>query len=314
MLILAAFFAFVLLAVAGGGYCVLRWRMAAETAGPADGEAGELLAADEPWRGNAGPAGLNAVSAAGALLGSMGALAPAKGKEGEKLRKQLFRAGHRDPMALQVFLGLRVVSAGALAIAAMWAGGLGRGEFSAAMLAGVCGAGFGYLLPMRVLEYLVKARAARVRSAIAPSLDLLTLAIEAGQSLDSAMLDTARSLRKVYPDLCAEFLFCHLEMRAGKSRYEALEHLAQRSGEPELAKLAALLIDGERFGTSLGPALRTHSKYLRTHMRFGAQEKARKLTVKLVLPVFFLIFPSVLLVTLGPAYLQMRNFFDSLLK
>lgn len=305
-MILAAFFAFVLLAVAGGGYAVLRWRTAGEAAGE--------MPVGEPRIGDPEPAGVSAASAAGALIGSMGALAPAKGKEGEKLRKQLFRAGHRDPMALQVFLGLRVLSAGVLALAAMWAGGLGQGEFGNAALAGVCGAGFGFLLPMRVLEYLVKARADRVRSAIAPALDLLTLAIEAGQSLDSAMLDTARSLRKVYPDLCAEFLFCHLEMRAGKSRFEALEHLAQRSGEPELAKLATLLIDGERFGTSLGPALRTHSKYLRTHMRFAAQEKARKLTVKLVLPVFFLIFPSVLLVTLGPAYLQMRNFFDSLLK
>lgn len=305
MLIVAAFFTFVLLAVAGGGYLVLRWRTADATAG-APPERERLIGDPEPEESTS--------SALTGFLGALGDFMPARGKEGERLRKELFRAGYRDPSALAVFSGVRIATAGLLAFAGMWAGGLVSGGASNALLAAVCGAGFGFLLPPRVVEFLVKARAARIRTAVAPALDLLTLAIEAGQSLDSAMLDTARSLRRVYPDLCAEFLFCHLEMRAGKSRYEALEHLAQRSGESELAKLAALLIDGERFGTSLGPALRTHSKYLRTHMRFAAQEKARKLTVKLVMPVFFLIFPSVLLVTLGPAYLQMQKFFDDFMR
>ena len=303
MLIYAAFFAFVVLAVTGGGYLVMRFRPVAEAA---DGSPnGEHLIGDPDPRSS------SSIAEPFEILGSF---LPISGKEGEGIRKRLFRAGYRDPAALSVFSGLRLVVALLLATCGMWLAGAMSGDLSNALLAAVCGAGVGFLLPMRVLEFLVKARASRVRSAIAGSIDLLTLAIEAGQSLDSAMHDTARSLRSVYPDLSAEFLFCHLEMRAGKSRFEALGHLAQRSGEPELAKLAALLIDGERFGTSLGPALRTHSKYLRTHMRFAAQEKARKLTVKLVIPVFFLIFPSVLLVTLGPAYLQMRAFFDSMLK
>jgi len=308
MLIFAAFFAFVLLAVAGGGYLVMRL-------GPAEApEAGSLDSGRERLIGDPDPPPVAATSAWVDGLVFLGSIVPASGRDAEVLRKQLFRAGQRGPTALAAFSGLRILSALFLAIAAMWLAGMFSGGIGNAFLAAICGVGFGYLLPPRVLEFLVKARARRVRSAIAGSIDLLTLAIEAGQSLDSAMLDTARSLRRVYPDLCAEFLFCHLEMRAGKSRYEALDHLAQRSGEPELAKLATLLIDGERFGTSLGPALRTHSKYLRAHMRFSAQEKARKLTVKLVIPVFFLIFPSVLLVTLGPAYLQMRQFFDTMLK
>lgn len=302
-MIYAAFFAFVLLAVTAGGYFLMRLRPAADGVdSETDGE--RLIGDPEP----------PSPSLAAGALGAIGSLIPIAGKEGDGIRKQLFRAGYRDPSALGVFSGLRIAVAVTLAFLGMWLAGAIAGGLGNALLAAVCGAGFGFLLPLRALEFLVRARANRVRSAIAPSIDLLTLAIEAGQSLDSAMLDTARSLRRVYPDLSAEFLFCHLEMRAGKSRFESLEHLAQRSGEPELAKLAALLIDGERFGTSLGPALRTHSKYLRTHMRFSAQEKARKLTVKLVLPVFFLIFPSVLLVTLGPAYLQMRNFFDQMLK
>ena len=121
-------------------------------------------------------------------------------------------------------------------------------------------------------------------------------------------------MRRVHPDLCDELSFYLLETRAGAGRLDALSHLAQRSREPELKKLAAVLGDTERFGSSLGPALRTHSKYLRTHMRFQAQATARKLGVKLVFPVFFLIFPSVLLVTLGPAYLPIQQFFHTMLQ
>ena len=103
-------------------------------------------------------------------------------------------------------------------------------------------------------------------------------------------------------------------MRAGTPRGEALRRMAERCGEDEIRKLVGVLVDGERFGTSLGPALRGHAHYLRIRMRHKAQEASRKLTVKLVIPVFFLIFPSVLLVTLGPAYLQLRQFLDALLK
>ena len=102
-----------------------------------------------------------------------------------------------------------------------------------------------------------------------------------------------------------------LEMRANTSRVDALRNFVARTREPEIKKFTGLLIDTDRFGTSLGPALRVHARYLRTRFRQGAQEKARKVGVKLIFPVFFLIFPSVILVTLGPAVLlifsQMKN-------
>jgi tight adherence protein C len=143
---------------------------------------------------------------------------------------------------------------------------------------------------------------------------LAVLALEAGQSLDQALHDTAVGLRRVYPDLSSELLFCILEMRAGTSRTDSLRRLAERCGEEEVKRVAAILIDGERFGTSLGPALHTHARFLRTRMRQRAQEAARGLSVKLVVPVFFLIFPSVMLVTLGPAYFHMQEFFSGFLK
>jgi len=169
-------------------------------------------------------------------------------------------------------------------------------------------------MPQRILNYLVKHRAGEIRRALPSALDLMVLATEAGQSLEQAMFDTSQALRQTYPDLSAELHFCHLEMRAGSPRLEAMYRLGERSGEEELRRLCAVLIDGERFGTPLGPALRVHARYLRTRMRQQAQESARKLSVKLVFPVFFLIFPSVMLVTLGPAYLQLEKFFGDFLK
>jgi tight adherence protein C len=129
----------------------------------------------------------------------------------------------------------------------------------------------------------------------------MVLAVEAGQALDASILDTSRGLRTSHPDLAAEFTQLHLELKANTSREDALRNFALRTRDPEIKKLAALLIDTDRFGTSLGPALRVHARYLRTRFRQSAQERARKVGVKLIFPVFFLIFPSVILVTLGPA-------------
>ena len=127
-------------------------------------------------------------------------------------------------------------------------------------------------------------------------------------------MDTSLELRQSHPDLSEELAQVNLELRAGKSRADALHQLGARSRDPELKKLAGLLIDSDRFGTTLGPALRIHAKYLRTRMRQQAQEAARKVSVKLIFPVFFLIFPSVLLVTLGPAVLHMTKQFAEMIK
>jgi tight adherence protein C len=169
----------------------------------------------------------------------------------------------------------------------------------------ICGLGIGFLLPDRVLSSRVQARAQRLRSAIPPALDLMVLAMEAGQAIDQSVADASRGLKRTHPDLSAEFALLYMELRTGGTRADAFRGLASRNKEPELRKLSNLLIDSDRFGVSIGPALRTHSKYLRTRFRQQAQEKARKVGVKLIFPVFFLIFPSVLLVTLGPACIMM---------
>jgi len=237
-----------------------------------------------------------------------------KSKRDEHVRVRLLQAGYRWPSSPTIFRGLRVGSSLTVAGLVGWGTLLSGNQSGLSLLPAICGAGFGYLLPERVLHWMVRARARRIRRAVAPALELLVLAMEAGQSLDAALQDTARALVKRYPDLCEELAFCRLEMRAGTSRQDALHHLAERSLDTELKKLTALLLDADRYGTSLGPALRTHSRYLRTRLRHGAQEQARKLTVKLTLPVFFLIFPAVLLVTLGPAVIQLRESLQFLLE
>ncbi len=168
------------------------------------------------------------------------------------------------------------------------------------------------MLPDRVLERLARRRVERLRRGLPAALDMLVLAVEAGQGLDAAILDTSRGLRVSHPDLAAEFTQLQLELRANTTRVDALRNFVDRSSKDmELRKFANLLIDTDRFGTSLGPALKTHSRYLRIRFRQMAQEKARKVGVKLIFPVFFLIFPSVILVTLGPAviliFTQMKN-------
>jgi tight adherence protein C len=188
-----------------------------------------------------------------------------------------------------------------------------RGDAALTPLPMLCGLGIGFLLPDRVLGSRVRARAQRLRSALPAALDLMILDLEAGQSLDQSIADASRGLKRTHPDLSAELAHLFLELKTG-DRAESFRAFGGRSKERELKKLANLLVDSDRFGASVGPALRSHAKYLRTRFRQQAQERARKVGVKLIFPVFFLIFPSVLLVTLGPAvmlmYQQLKNLLD----
>ncbi len=297
-LLLAGFFTFMMLAIAGAGLLYQKW------AATEPDVAGPVGASDDEKDG---------ASRAAGLLVWLGRAAGARQKD-DGLRSLLFRAGYRSPSAVAMFHGTRVAGGLGLAIIADWLVLVGMGTSGGLLIPAVCGLGFGYMAPKRILEWQVRGRAQSLRSALPSALDLMVLALEAGQTLDQGIVDAARAVGRVYPDLSSELIFCSLEMRAGTPRGEALRRMAERCGEEEVRKLVGVLVDGERFGTSLGPALRSHAHYLRIRMRHKAQEASRKLTVKLVIPVFFLIFPSVLLVTLGPAYLQLRQFLDALLK
>jgi tight adherence protein C len=239
----------------------------------------------------------------------MGELAPVTSRDGDALRRRLVAAGYRSPPAITRFRGLRLV--GVVSVALL---GLTIGLFSggSGLIAAICGAGVAYLLPDRILDIVVRRRQRRLRSGLPAALDLLVLSVEAGQAIDTALLETSRGLRATFPDLSAELHILSMELRTAASRAESLRAFADRNGEPELRKLANLFVDTDRFGTSLAPALRNHARYLRIRLRQQAQEAARKVGVKLIFPVFFLIFPSVILVTLGPAVMlimtQLKDF------
>mgnify|MGYP005838225101 CR=1 FL=1 len=289
-LVLVLMFGFTL-AVTMGALVLASGRLPAPGAAT---EAGRLLPADSRrWPGRM----LEALLYLGALA------APAEGREGS-LRARLAAAGYRHPAALHIFQGIRVCVAALLAAGFGWAAALQSAGTAAMALAAACGCGFGLLLPERILEGMKQARVGRIHRALPAALDLMVLSVEAGQSLDVALAETSRELRLVYPELASEFAQVQLEMRAGRHRAEVLADLGRRTGSPELKKLAVVLIDSDRFGTSLAPALRTHARFLRTRRRQMAQEAARKLSVKLIFPVFFLIMPAVFVVALGPAVLS----------
>jgi len=247
-------------------------------------------------------------------LQRVGETVPGGQVESNPTRRLLISAGYRYPSAVPILSGVKFAAALIFAIGLAVGAAINGAEMSSALLGMLCGAGFGFLLPEVILKRMVRARRERIRRAIPVALDLLTLSVEAGQAMNQALMETSLELHDAHPDLSDELTQVNLELRAGKSRPDALLQLGARSGEPELKRVASLLIDSDRFGISLGPALRTHAKYPRTRMRQQAQESARKVAAKLIFPIFFLIFPSVLLVTLGPAVLHMSKHFTEMVK
>jgi tight adherence protein C len=222
----------------------------------------------------------------------------------DPVRKRLIAAGYRWPAALSIYTGISYAMALLLALVAAWWSFLSQENWFAMLLAAVSAGALGFMLPDRILYWKVRERSSRIREGLPVALDLLVLGVEAGQTLDVALGDTSRELRFAFPELSRELGTVSLELRSPTEREQVFRDLGTRNAEPDLRKISTLFIDADRFGTSLGPALRTHARYLRTRRRQLAQEHARKIGVKLIFPVFFLIFPCVLLVTVGPAVLH----------
>jgi tight adherence protein C len=298
-LVLVLFFLFTLLSVSAAGYLLV---LRTQTEGEVSDAPARLFYQPEV----AGPQ-----AAVLDLFRLIGDLLPASSPQRESARKLLLLAGFRWPSAVSTFLGIKFATAFTMGVAGAWAS-LTFSTSGSPELAAACGLGFGFLAPDRVLERVARARATRMRRGLPAAIDLMVLAVEAGQGVDAAIVETSRGLRVSHPDLAAEFTQLHLELRAEASREDALRNFAARTQDPEIRKFVALLMDTDRFGSSLGPALRTHGRYLRTRFRQLAQERARKVSVKLIFPVFFLIFPSVILVTLGPAVILVFQQMSSL--
>jgi tight adherence protein C len=172
----------------------------------------------------------------------------------------------------------------------------------------------GWILPRFVLEKRVAKRQNIIRLSLPDALDLMVVSVEAGLGLDQAIQHVARELHESHPELAEELSQITFEMRAGKRRSDALRNLAERTGEPEIRKLVAILIQNDRFGTSMGESLRNHSDFLRVRRRQEAEERAGKVGVKLVFPIFFFILPSMLIVAAGPGILQIFKYLFPMMK
>jgi tight adherence protein C len=166
------------------------------------------------------------------------------------------------------------------------------------------GLALGYLLPGMVLARLAKRRAHRIRLSLADMLDLLVVSVEAGLGLDQAISRVGAELAFAYPELSDELRLINLELRAGKARSEALRNLADRTGVDDLSSLVTMLIQTDKFGTSVAQSLRVYSDTLRTKRRQRAEEAAAKTGVKMVFPLVFCIFPAIWVVTIGPAAIR----------
>ena len=225
------------------------------------------------------------------------------------VRQRLIRAGYRTDLAVTLFRAAKVIVPLVLCILAFTTGAGNYSPFFVYLLS----LGLGYLLPDFWLGNRIAARQARIRRGLPDVLDLLVICIEAGLSLDQSVSRTAEELSIAQPAICDELGIVVLEQRAGCPRADAWRHFAERTSVDSVRNLVSVLVQSEKFGTSIAKTLRVHSDTLRTQRRQKVEEQAAKTTVKLVFPLVFFIFPSLFLVTLGPAAITVMESFDKYL-
>jgi len=230
-------------------------------------------------------------------LKKFGAMAPQSRKEMGKLQQRLITAGYRGHEAIAVFFGIRLGCAlGIFALLVVVA--------KSNLLLALGGCALGYLLPSMVLGRMAKKRQHRIRLGLPDALDLLVVSVEAGLGLDQAIQRVGAELDFAHPDLSSELRLINLELRAGKARIEALHNLAERTQVDDIISLVAMLVQTDKFGTSVAQSLRVHSDTVRTKRRQRAEEAAAKTGVKMVFPLVFCIFPAIWVVTIGPAIIK----------
>jgi tight adherence protein C len=231
-----------------------------------------------------------------AFFQRLGARAPRMSSEIGKVRQRLIQAGYRGEEALTVFYGIRftVAIAGFVLLATPLL-------MKPNIMIALAGSLLGYVIPGMGLARLARRRQHQIQLSLADAVDLLVVSVEAGLGLDQALLRVGNELVTTHPALSEEIRLASLELRAGKGRADALRNLASRTGLEDLASLVTMLIQTDKFGTSVATSLRVHSEVLRTKRRQRAEEAAAKTGVKMVFPLVFCIFPAIFVITIGPA-------------
>ena len=231
--------------------------------------------------------------------------APKNEAEANKLKNKMASAGFRAAGLVPIFFGLKFV----LLMAGFFIGGgslLWAKGFSQNTMIWVAGVtGFCFWLPDIVLGYLAKGRQQAIFLALPDVLDMMIVCVEAGLGLDQAMRKVSDEMKKAYPILAAEFALTNFQLQMGKTRSECLHDLGMRTGVSDLRALAAVLIQADKFGSSIAQALRVQSEAMRTRRSQMAEEKAAKTAVKLLFPLVVFIFPGIFVVLIGPAAITM---------
>lgn len=224
------------------------------------------------------------------------------------VQQRLIQAGFRSDEAMKVFYGAKVMVPLFLCLLALVSGIGNQNPF----FIYIACAGLGFLAPDFALGRMISTRQAKVRRGLPDVLDMLVICVEAGLSLDQATARTAEELRGSQPVLSDELSVVALEQRAGGARSDAWKHFADRTGVDVVRNLVSMLVQSEQFGTSVAKTLRVHSDTLRTKRVQEVEEKAAKLSVKLLFPLVLFIFPSLFVVVLGPAVIMMSESFKSM--
>jgi tight adherence protein C len=238
------------------------------------------------------------------MIKRLGNFVPQSPKDVTVMQRRLIRAGIRKEGALRTLYGAKLICG--IALPLLTAAVVGPSSFDASNKFGMilAATAIGFFGPNEYVRRLASKRQKAISHGLPNALDLLVVCVESGLGLDQAILQVSKELDKAHPEISEEFSMVNLELKAGKRRVEALRNLAERTGVDDLKKLVAVLIQADRFGTGVAQSLRAHADFMRIQARQVAEEKAAKLGVKLIFPIFFCILPSLFVVTVGPVAMK----------
>ena len=235
------------------------------------------------------------------------ALEPTTELEQNNLKIRLSNAGYSGPNAPHLFLALKVAIAllGVLIGTGYGAASWGMGKNS--LYALVVGGALGFYLPEIVLWVMIRSRKEKIFLSMPDALDLLVVCVEAGLGLDAGMRRVSEELVDTAPEMCGELSKANMQLQMGRSRREVLHDLGVRTGVDDMRALAAILIQADRFGSSIAQALRVQSDSMRVKRRQMAEEKAQQTAVKMIFPLVLFIFPGIFVILVGPAAIMLMN-------
>lgn len=241
------------------------------------------------------------------IVKKLGTMLPVSPKDAGVIQRRMIRAGIRNPNAMRYLFGAKVMLGISLPLLMTAAVASSAADPTNKMLAIIAAAAAGFFAPNEYLNIRAKRRQKEIRRGLPNALDLLVVCVESGLGLDQAVVQVAKDLDQAHPDISEEFAMVNYELKAGKRRIDALRNLAERTAVDDLKKLVAVLIQADRFGTGVAQSLRAHADFMRVQARQIAEEKAAKLGVKLVFPIFFCILPSLFVVTVGPMVIKIMR-------